>query len=68
MEYGVSWQIAPAALEKMVEDLDRQKAQRVMIALYGMKKIDIEGLKKCMKGNKDFSPKNNMKPRITVLI
>ncbi len=49
-KYGVSWQIAPAALEKMVEDLDRQKAQRVMIALYGMKKIDIESLKRVYEG------------------
>jgi hypothetical protein len=37
-------------LQKMAEDPDRQKAERVMIALYGMKKIDIEGLKRAYEG------------------
>lgn len=49
-KYGVSWQIAPAVLQKMAEDPDRQKAERVMIALYGMKKIDIEDLKRAYDG------------------
>jgi predicted 3-demethylubiquinone-9 3-methyltransferase (glyoxalase superfamily) len=49
-KYGVSWQIAPTVLQKMAEDPDRQKAERVMIALYGMKKIDIEGLKRAYEG------------------
>lgn len=44
-KYGVSWQITPEELQKMVEDPDRKKAERVMIALYGMEKIDIKGLK-----------------------
>ncbi len=49
-KYGVSWQIAPAMLQEMAEDPDKQKAERVMIALYGMKKIDIEGLKRAYEG------------------
>jgi len=45
-KYGVSWQIAPVELLKMAEDPDRKKAERVMIALYGMEKIDIKGLER----------------------
>jgi predicted 3-demethylubiquinone-9 3-methyltransferase (glyoxalase superfamily) len=50
-KYGVSWQIAPALLEKMTEDPDRQKTGKVMRALYGMKKIDLEGLKRAYEGH-----------------
>ena len=44
-KYGVSWQIIPAALGKMLNDPDPQKSQRVMKAMMQMKKIDIAGLK-----------------------
>lgn len=44
-KYGVSWQIIPDALGKMLNDPDPQKSQRVMKAMMQMKKIDIAGLK-----------------------
>ena len=43
-KYGVSWQIIPSALGKMLQDKDREKSTRVMKAMLQMKKIDIEGL------------------------
>ena len=45
-KYGLSWQIIPTALGKMLGDKDREKAKRVMMAMLQMKKIDIEGLKR----------------------
>jgi predicted 3-demethylubiquinone-9 3-methyltransferase (glyoxalase superfamily) len=45
-KYGVSWQIVPTALGKMLADKDADKTNRVMTALLQMKKIDIEGLKR----------------------
>jgi predicted 3-demethylubiquinone-9 3-methyltransferase (glyoxalase superfamily) len=53
-KWGVSWQIAPAILRKMAESPDTDKQQRVMVALYGMKRIDIEKLKKAYEGNKNL--------------
>ena len=45
-KYGVSWQIVPTVLSEMLQDKDAERSQRVMKALFQMKKIDIEGLKK----------------------
>lgn len=42
--FGVSWQIIPTALNEMLNDPDPEKARRVMEAMLGMEKIDIEGL------------------------
>lgn len=44
--YGVSWQIVPAVLGKMLRDKNRKKSERVMKILLQMKKIDIQSLKK----------------------
>jgi len=49
-KFGVSWQIVPTALGEMMSDPDPAKAQRVMQAMLGMKKIDIAGLKKAYEG------------------
>lgn len=43
--YGVSWQIVPAILGKMLQDPDAGKANRVMAALLKMDKLDIDALK-----------------------
>lgn len=43
-KYGLSWQIIPEALGRLMGDKDRQKAGRVMQAMMGMKKISIKGL------------------------
>ena len=44
-KFGLSWQIVPIALGKLLSDPDPEKSQRVMQAMLQMKKIDIEGLK-----------------------
>jgi predicted 3-demethylubiquinone-9 3-methyltransferase (glyoxalase superfamily) len=43
-KYGVSWQIIPTVLGKMLRDKDRRKADKVMQAMLKMQKIDIKGL------------------------
>ncbi len=45
-KYGVSWQIVPAVLGKMLQNKDARKTERVMTALLQMTKLDIKGLKK----------------------
>src|SRR5215216_2400553 len=40
--YGVSWQIIPTALPRLLSDPDAEKAQRVMSAMLQMKKIEID--------------------------
>jgi predicted 3-demethylubiquinone-9 3-methyltransferase (glyoxalase superfamily) len=45
-KYGLSWQIIPTALGKMLGDKDPVKANRVMKAMLQMDKIDIKGLKR----------------------
>ena len=45
-KFGVSWQIIPTALGKMLGDPDRAKAGRVMQAMLKMDKIDIQGLQR----------------------
>jgi len=44
-KYGLSWQINPTILGKMLGDRDPKKARRVMEAMLKMKKIDIARLK-----------------------
>lgn len=45
-KFGLSWQIVPADLCKMMLDKDSEKPQRVMAALLQMKKINLDILKK----------------------
>jgi predicted 3-demethylubiquinone-9 3-methyltransferase (glyoxalase superfamily) len=42
--YGVSWQIVPSALPRLLDDPDPVKAQRVMQAMLQMVKLDVAGL------------------------
>ena len=49
-KYGLSWQIIPAALGKLMNDPDPEKSQRVMKAMMQMTKIDIAGLKQAHEG------------------
>lgn len=44
-KYGVSWQVTPVILGKLLQDRDTQKSERVMEAMLQMKKIDIKALK-----------------------
>ena len=43
-KYGVSWQIVPTILGKMLQDKDPKKSERVMKAMLQMKKINIKTL------------------------
>ena len=44
--FGLSWQIVPTALTRLLEDPDREKSQQVMQAMLGMKKIEIADLER----------------------
>jgi len=44
-KFGLSWQIIPSVLGKMLGDKDAEKAKRVMQAMLQMDKIDIKTLK-----------------------
>jgi predicted 3-demethylubiquinone-9 3-methyltransferase (glyoxalase superfamily) len=48
--FGVSWQVIPSALPRLMSDPDRDKASRVMQAMMGMQKIDIAGLERAYAG------------------
>lgn len=45
-QFGLSWQIVPAALPELLSDPDPEKSQRVMKAMLAMKKLDIGALKR----------------------
>jgi len=45
-KYGLSWQIVPTVLGRMLQDKDAGKSERVMKAMLQMKKLEIEGLKR----------------------
>jgi predicted 3-demethylubiquinone-9 3-methyltransferase (glyoxalase superfamily) len=49
-KYGLSWQIIPSALGKMMQDKDPEKAKRVMQAMLQMDKIDIKTLEQAYEG------------------
>lgn len=44
--YGMSWQIVPTVLPKLLADPDQAKAQRVMQAMLQMVKIDVAALER----------------------
>ena len=48
--FGVSWQVVPAVLPKLLQDKDPAKGDRVMKALLPMKKLDIDALLKAHSG------------------
>jgi predicted 3-demethylubiquinone-9 3-methyltransferase (glyoxalase superfamily) len=43
-KYGISWQIVPTVLGKLLNDTDRVKAERVMKAMLQMHKLEIQAL------------------------
>ena len=48
--YGLSWQIVPAILPKLLAGADRGRARRVMAALMGMTKLDVRALEAAADG------------------
>jgi predicted 3-demethylubiquinone-9 3-methyltransferase (glyoxalase superfamily) len=49
-KYGVSWQISHVSLEKLVYDPDTAKLDRVMQAMFDMKKLDVKRLQEAAEG------------------
>ena len=49
-KFGVSWQIVPKALPKLMTDKDPKKAKRVMEAMMKMRKIIVADLEKAYEG------------------
>ena len=49
-KFGLSWQIVPNVLGKLLQDKDRQKATRVMEAMLKMVKLDVRGLQAAYDG------------------
>jgi predicted 3-demethylubiquinone-9 3-methyltransferase (glyoxalase superfamily) len=45
-KFGVSWQVVPVALIKMLQDNDSKKTERVIKAMLQMHKLDIDALTK----------------------
>jgi len=45
-KFGLSWQIVPSALPKMMLDPDSQRAKRVTEAMLQMHKLDLAGLER----------------------
>jgi predicted 3-demethylubiquinone-9 3-methyltransferase (glyoxalase superfamily) len=43
-KYGLSWQVVPTALGKLMSDPNPEKSKRVMTAMLKMTKMDIQGL------------------------
>jgi len=42
--FGLSWQVVPAGMEKLLGDPDKARGQRAMQAMLGMQKIDLAAL------------------------
>jgi predicted 3-demethylubiquinone-9 3-methyltransferase (glyoxalase superfamily) len=51
-KYGVTWQIVPSILPKMLQDRDQKRVARVTEAFLKMKKFDTATLKQAYKGTK----------------
>ena len=48
--FGFSWQIVPRALPELLGDPDRERAQRAMQAMLGMRKLDVSALRAAADG------------------
>src|SRR3954453_11520285 len=49
-KFGISWQIVPSALGRMLHDPDVEKSSRVMQALLQMEKLDLAPLRQAYDG------------------
>ena len=49
-KYGVTWQVVPSVLVKMLQDNDAEKARRVMQTMMQMVKLDIKPLQQAYDG------------------
>ena len=49
-KFGLSWQVVPAAIPKMMADPDAKKSARVMNAFMTMKKLDLAAIERAYAG------------------
>ena len=49
-KYGLSWQVVPAAIPKMMTEPDSEKSERTMNAFLKMKKLDIAAIEHAYAG------------------
>ena len=56
-KYGLSWQVVPTGMVEMMNDPDREKADRAMEAMLQMKKLDIAELNRAFEGEREVSGK-----------
>lgn len=49
-KYGLRWQIVPSFLDRLMTDKDRTKVDRMMAAIWSMKKLDIAAIKRAFDG------------------
>jgi predicted 3-demethylubiquinone-9 3-methyltransferase (glyoxalase superfamily) len=49
-KFGLSWQVVPSAVPKMMTDPDAKKSARVMNAFMKMKKLDVATLERAFEG------------------
>jgi predicted 3-demethylubiquinone-9 3-methyltransferase (glyoxalase superfamily) len=48
--YGLSWQVTPTGMDELFADPDPTRAERAMKAMFTMKKLDIEALRRAADG------------------
>ena len=52
-KYGLSWQVVPTGMEKMLQDYKSEKARRAMAAMMQMKKLDLATLQRAFNENQE---------------
>ena len=48
--FGVSWQVVPEGIAEIFGDPDRERATRAMQAMFGMRKLDVDALRRAADG------------------
>ncbi len=48
--YGLSWQVTPTGMDELFFDPDPKRAERAMKAMLGMRKLDVEELRRAADG------------------
>ncbi len=48
--YGLSWQVVPAGMAAFFADADEDRQRRAMEAMLGMRKIDLEAMRRAAEG------------------
>ena len=55
-KFGAPWQIVPRALPEMLQSGDAARTQRVMRAIFEMKKLDIPSFRQAFGPNQEVGP------------